>query len=94
MKFPPLKFARAVQNNGPDYWVISEANIKGTSFPYVASLPLERVSEAKLFTLAPEILKALYDNFALARLKFGNLDPDANKIFAATEAVLKELQKQ
>lgn len=39
----------------------------------------------------PALVEALRDNLALARIKFGNLDPDANRVFAAAEDLLSKL---
>jgi hypothetical protein len=45
-------------------------------------------ANARLIAAAPELFEALGNTLALARLKFGNLDPDANTIFAKADAVL------
>ena len=37
---------------------------------------------------APDLLEALQQTLALAMVKFGNLDPDANKVFEQAQAAI------
>lgn len=48
----------------------------------------ETLANGFLIAAAPELYEALSYTLALARLKFGNLDPDANTLFAKAETVL------
>lgn len=48
----------------------------------------EVAANMALMAAAPELYAALNDTLALALLQWGNLDPDANKVFAAAHAAL------
>lgn len=46
----------------------------------------------RLIAAAPELLEALADVLALARLKWGNLDAGANTVFAAAKAAIAKAE--
>ncbi len=48
----------------------------------------ERLANAQLIAAAPELLDSLADVLALARIKWGNLDADANTAFELAESRL------
>ena len=52
----------------------------------------QKYADAKLYASAPALLESLKNMYSLARLKFGNLDPDANILFERAEAVLKQAE--
>lgn len=45
-------------------------------------------ANAKLIASAPDLLAALNDTLALARIKWGNLDADANSVFESARAAI------
>ena len=52
------------------------------------SAELDRAEAGRAVNSHTALVAALRDTLALARLKWGNLDPDANGIFAIADAVL------
>ncbi len=46
------------------------------------------LANAHLIAAAPDLLASLCDVLSVARIKWGNLDPDANKVFADAEAAI------
>lgn len=46
-----------------------------------------------LLAAAPDLRQSLADVLTLARIKWGNLDPDANKIFERAEALLASMKE-
>lgn len=48
----------------------------------------EAAANARLIAAAPELLDALRNTLAIAEIKWGNLDPDANTVFANARAAI------
>lgn len=48
----------------------------------------ETDANARLIAAAPELLEALRDTLAIASIKWGNLDPDANTIMDKARAAI------
>lgn len=51
-------------------------------------------ANAHLIAAAPDLYEALAHTLSLARLKWGNLDPDANGVFEAASAALAKARGQ
>lgn len=88
--------ARKGTEHDPERWIVVANN--GARAYLIATIEngqpgdtLEtEAATAKLFAAAPELLSSLQDTLALARIKWGNLDPNANEVFSAAEAAISK----
>lgn len=77
--------------------VYVEARLRGSMLQEVAACgptqagPEQQEANAELIAAAPELLIAAINLLAIGRLKWGNLDPDANTIFEQAEALIGRL---
>lgn len=54
--------------------------------------PVEADDFVRLAAAAPELLEVLKDTLALALVKWGNLDPDATKVFERAQAAINKAE--